>query len=857
MQTFCPNLNNKNVKAEFDELVEVLGEDMAYLVWQKSEGEGLGNHPGLADSEEFKQYLEQYGGGMYRSTAIIKAAQELLYSSEDKQDNTPDNSSLNSILESNDQEELLKKAQGDNIHLREIAINTAVNNTREAFVQRQIEKYIINNEDASATDIYGVRLGSSVDWDEAAVKRIIGEQQEKMAKVFGLVKRELPNGGFVYTSSDKSKNSKLRVAFVNSITGEDWVDEDGVKHKGMFEEGTKAEEAAWNAIYISIQDGDATTFTHEMAHYYIRTFWESQAVQDALVEVAHQNKMAVRDNEDMQQYSKKLEEKLVEWITDETTSQSKITFWNRINDLLHSFGKDVNSDPNTRSNVLDTLQAAFVVNEDLSDRVAEIIYFEKYIGPVHQDEITRLSDEVDELDGTTFWKIKSTLESREKSERSRGKADNYDLLNIVSHLQKIQKRSITNKDDITNTVSDFLLLAAQDIQRAISTLSEIVLGGDGAIENLNIDDFMHLKTDVVGYYDAMLTNAIDEYIRGSKNIDPELRAQLLTQKNNILPNISLLKRNFDIVLKRYVDKKIEQYANELVTVGDKDVFITNMKLWARNQINGGSLAFMENALGPAVVSRSPIVRLVEYLVTAQNRISYESALNVGHELIDKYKKCASIGKKLMSINFMKQFCELDDDGQPTGYFAREYNYGKLYKQRDKIIENLIKTHNLQIDEDTNQILFKDRAEYIKYMTDFYNQIDKIANFRYKKEYYIKKAELLSPKAQEKERIIQRQIDTVLKKAVDKELGIPMIFNLSSEEIKQLDGLRREKQNLANPYNIVYNADGSIQSIEEKEGSDLEIAKEFIQWNAYKAGKIKYKSNYAKRLQKNTAKIVIR
>jgi hypothetical protein len=95
------------------------------------------------------------------------------------------------------------------------------------------------------------------------------------------------------------------------------------------------------------------------------------------------------------------------------------------------------------------------------------------------------------------------------------------------------------------------------------------------------------------------------------------------------------------------------------------------------------------------------------------------------------------------------------------------------------------------------------------MTDFYNEMDKVANFRYKKEYYIKRAELLSPKAQEKERIIQRQIDTLLKKAVDKELGVSMIFNLSSEEIKQLDNLRREKQNLANPYNIVYNADGSI------------------------------------------------
>jgi len=35
------------------------------------------------------------------------------------------------------------------------------------------------------------------------------------------------------------------------------------------------------------------------------------------------------------------------------------------------------------------------------------------------------------------------------------------------------------------------------------------------------------------------------------------------------------------------------------------------------------------------------------------------------------------------------------------------------------------------------------------MTEFYNQIDKIANFRYKKEYYIERAKILSQKAQKK------------------------------------------------------------------------------------------------------------
>ena len=845
MQTFCPNLNNKNIKAEFEELKNVLGEDIAYLLWHKTEGEGLGNHPGLSDSEEFQTALNQNEGD--RSATIQSIAEQVLQNSEsyaDENQNQNDNSSISSAVQSNEFNDLLSKTSNDG-RLHSTAIEHAINNTREAFVQRQISKYLEGHKDASAVDIYGVRIGSSVDWDQAAVDRIISDQQEKMAKIFGLEKKELPGGGFIYTSTDKSKDSRLRVAFVNSIRGNDWTDEDGTVHKGMFEEGTKGEEAAWNAIYLSLEAGDATTFTHEMAHYYVRTFWESQAVQDALKEV--DKTLGRKKNEEDQKYSQRLEEKLVEWLTDKTMkdSEKKVSFYEKISNLLHSFGKQINEDNNTRNNILDSLHAAFSINQDLADRVAEIIYFEKYIGPVHQNQTTRLSDQVDEIDGTTFLKIKNTLISREKSEKSRGKADNYDLLNIRAHLQKIQKRSITEKDDIASTVSDFLLLADQDIERAINVLSNIILDPDG-INKLDISDFMHLKTDVVGYYDIMLSGTIDEYLRSSKTISEDSRRQLIEQRDNILPNINILKNAFDRILRQYVDQKIEEYANELVTVGDKDIFIANMKLWARNQIGEGKLMFAENALGPAVISRSPIVRLVEYLVTAQNRISYESALKVGHELVDKYKKCASIGKKIMSINFMKQFCELDDDGNPTGYFAREWNYGKLYKKRDELIAKLIDKYNLSYDVATNQIDFgSDRDTYVNYMTDFYNEMDKIANFRYKKEYYIERAKILSPKALDKQRRIQRQIDTLLAKATDKELGVPMLFNLSRDEMDQLESLRKEKQNLANPYVFVYNADGSIAHMEEKAGEDLEIAKEFIRWNAWKSGKVRYKSNFDK------------
>jgi len=34
-----------------------------------------------------------------------------------------------------------------------------------------------------------------------------------------------------------------------------------------------------------MQDGDATTIIHELAHRYVRMFWESDVVQEALLAV--------------------------------------------------------------------------------------------------------------------------------------------------------------------------------------------------------------------------------------------------------------------------------------------------------------------------------------------------------------------------------------------------------------------------------------------------------------------------------------------------------------------------------------------------------------------------------------------
>lgn len=57
--SFCPNLKNKQVKQEFEELVSIFGEDIAYLLWNKNNGYSLDKAPNGAESILYKSLLSE------------------------------------------------------------------------------------------------------------------------------------------------------------------------------------------------------------------------------------------------------------------------------------------------------------------------------------------------------------------------------------------------------------------------------------------------------------------------------------------------------------------------------------------------------------------------------------------------------------------------------------------------------------------------------------------------------------------------------------------------------------------------------------------------------------------------------
>jgi len=113
-------------------------------------------------------------------------------------------------------------------------------------------------------------------WNRRKKDELIKLMQTRLAKAFNL--RMVKKGtGVYFEGDDNSITGKLRVKFVNNI--QKYIDNAQEDTKGAYVEDINHE---LSIMYISLQNGDHTTVIHELAHRYVRNFWETQPVQDAL-----------------------------------------------------------------------------------------------------------------------------------------------------------------------------------------------------------------------------------------------------------------------------------------------------------------------------------------------------------------------------------------------------------------------------------------------------------------------------------------------------------------------------------------------------------------------------------------------
>jgi len=142
-----------------------------------------------------------------------------------------------------------------------------------------------------------------------------------IAKAFGLTKQ----GDGSWATQDSSPIARLRVEFVNSIDPE---------HAGSYEHNSMSV-SAHHVIRIGLDKADPTTFNHEMAHHYVRMFWNSEVIQNAL-------KMVSKEGMTDAEREEALVEKMVEMSVDNVygtlfdNDNFFHTFWNKFANMLYN-----------------------------------------------------------------------------------------------------------------------------------------------------------------------------------------------------------------------------------------------------------------------------------------------------------------------------------------------------------------------------------------------------------------------------------------------------------------------------------------------------------------------------------------
>jgi len=119
----------------------------------------------------------------------------------------------------------------------------------------------------------------------------------RLAEAYGLRQEVGEDGRIRFVSDTDDEKSRLIIDFLDYISGDT---------EGYYDHNSKST-AAHHVIAISLTNGDPSTFSHELAHHYVRMFWRSKLIQTALRAV---DKSGMTDEE--------REEALVDIITAKT-----------------------------------------------------------------------------------------------------------------------------------------------------------------------------------------------------------------------------------------------------------------------------------------------------------------------------------------------------------------------------------------------------------------------------------------------------------------------------------------------------------------------------------------------------------
>ena len=721
-------------------------------------------------------------------------------------------------------------------------IGAQLDTERQQYVRNVLDQYKQANPNPTQQDESRVLVNARKQFDTTKSNEIVRQHQLSLAQMFGL---QMNTKGF-FESNETSQKKLMLEHFINSLqeaTFKAYSLENINRGKYQQVGAIQSPTSASNVLYTAIYNGDLTTLDKQLARDYVRMFWSTPLIQSAL---------ETFNTKDAQ----KAEDALVERMTKDPVEQRDPSiidwfrnFWQQLNMLIHQiFGAHTFTDQQ-KEDILKSVDAAFMLSEDLELMDEKSIILDRYDGDFST------SDLLSEKDKSVLSDIYSGTKTRLRSQQSRTAQNPKLISDLKSRLEIIDGKNQDSIEDVFNIIEDFLVFANTEIGKTQHHIDHEFLTAP-SMDSWNPQEINFIQQDLIGHYDSLLSSifelfqdkqsAINKYNEHRVATNPN-KFDLSNLASQLIRSIDAIKKDYNQnIVKPYVRKVLIDYVNEQDAITDKKTFIYNMERWFEQDSAYGDLSAGEVLIGMASRSKSPIVRIVEKMMSEAEFDTNREVLKKGNELVRLYNKIRPTGSQISPYNWQKRFMELDRDGLSTGYFIREINEGQFYKDKDTFEAQLRSDYGLTADEDGHTIFpeedfTKDDSIYNKYNDRLDEWLDKRCERRYTLDYYKQRRRFLSPKTLQAQSRIQRQIDLILDKC-RMESGLVDLSKLTLNERSQLNQYRKQKRDLGSHYIFTEGTDGVLR-VEEKSGDALKMADEISEWNKYITDKVKYKPDW--------------
>ena len=507
----------------------------------------------------------------------------------------------------------------------------------------------------------------------------------------------------------------------------------------------------------------------------------------------------------------------------ETEAKEKNLFQSIIEAITRFF---TNLIGNKESNLYDQIEPLMYNIIDFQTELYEqgtIRYNPNYEGDTTQinNQIVNFENNQEVIDKTYEKLIKATEARLRIAVHSANKdgIQTEKLQNLLSNLNKLEN---------DKAVIEFINYMADDVTSATALLRTYrsmfndYKNGLSASNPINADMLDLIRKGTIGFYDALVTNL--------KNMleDPDVMDlykslgvydSMLARINDSLSKYNDLRRHFDN-LSNAVAK------DNLIAEAKRYGSFTVEELQRKLDEGDSDISFWDRFLGQTQYNSNESIRLMLNSIMIAKGAVYDRKLAKGKKLLTLLSK---IDKSRLPL-----FYERDKNGRRTGNFVRDLNFGQHEQDYMEHMLKLLDTFGVKVPSTMN---FSDipsilNPEQLKIWNKTKNEWDsKNTERKFTKEFYDLinnlSVDALAAKTQ-----LDIDINSILDSTRDAD-GFAHKELLSKEKYEQYEKLMAAKRNLSNPFNM----DGTA-----KTGKELEIAKEFQEYNKKLTKNIKYIAN---------------